>query len=82
LDTLAEWNVNAAGILIREMQVTVGPHNLCASPPVAAPGELAGLRRVSVQPVGDISCLLGWTVDLFLTDEGRIAGVTLDLGEP
>jgi hypothetical protein len=82
LDTLAEWNVNAAGILIREMRVTVGPHEHCASPPVPAPAELTGLRRVSVQPVGDIPCLMGWTVDLFLTDEGRIAAVTLDFGEP
>jgi hypothetical protein len=64
------------------MQVTVGPHDLCASPPVAAPPERGGLRRVSVQPVGDIPCLMGWTVDLFLTDEGRIAAVTLDFGEP
>jgi hypothetical protein len=82
LDTLAEWNVNAAGILIREMRVTVGPHEHCASPPVPAPAELTGLRRVSVQPVGDIPCLMWWTVDLFLTDEGRIAAVTLDFGEP
>jgi hypothetical protein len=82
IDTLAEWNVNAAGILIREMQVTVGPHEHCASPPVPAPADLAGLRRVSVQPVGEVPCLLWWTVDLFLTDDGRIAAVTLDLYEP
>ncbi|HET8776761.1 MAG TPA: hypothetical protein VFN76_03780, partial [Candidatus Limnocylindria bacterium] len=82
LDTLAEWNVNAAGVLIREMQVTVGAHDHCASPPVPAPSELAGLRRVSVQPVGDVPCLLWWTIDLFLTDDGRIAGITLDLYEP
>jgi hypothetical protein len=82
LDTLAEWNVNAAGILIREMQVTVGPHDHCVSPPVPAPPELAGLRRVSVQPVGEVPCLLWWTVDLFLTEDGTIAGITLDLYEP
>jgi hypothetical protein len=64
------------------MQVTVGPHDHCVSPPVPAPPELAGLRRVSVQPVGEVPCLLWWTVDLFLTEDGTIAGITLDLYEP
>lgn len=82
METLAEWNVSAAGILIREAQVTVGPHEHCASPPIPPPDDLAGLRRISVQPVGEIACPMWWTVDLFLAGDGRIAGVTLDFYEP
>ncbi len=81
LDRLAEWDQNDAGF-VRELSVTVGPHAHCASGPVPAPAEFAGLRRISVQPVGEIPCPLWWTVDLFLTDDGRIAAVTLDYYEP
>lgn len=68
----------------RDVVVSVGPHPHCASPPVPAPAEVASLRRVSVQPSpesGD-SCLSWWTVDLFLTPEGEVAAVTLDIWEP
>lgn len=82
LDVLANWNVHPGQLLIREAQVAVGPHPHCASPPVPPPDEVADLRRISVQPVGAIPCLSWWTVDLFLTDDGRIAAVTLDFGEP
>lgn len=62
--------------------VTVGDHPHCASPPVPPPEELAALRRVSIQPARWESCLQWWTVDLFITDDGRIAGITHDLWEP
>lgn len=66
------------------IRVSVGPHPHCASPPVASPPELVGLRRVSAQPeLGEnASCLQWWTVDLFVSREGRIVGVTMDLWEP
>ena len=62
--------------------VSVGPHQHCASPPVAAPSGFDGHRRVSVQPTGIDTCILWWTVDLFVADSGRIEAVTLDLWEP
>lgn len=67
-----------------ETVVSVGDHPHCVSPPVPAPTEVADLRRVSVQPspASIDSCLQWWTVDLFLTDDQRIAAVTLDLYEP
>jgi len=43
---------------------------------------VADLRRVSVLPRDMESCLQWWTVDLFLTLDGKIAAVTLDLWEP
>jgi hypothetical protein len=68
----------------RDVVVSVGPHPHCAAPPMPAPAEVTGLRRVSVQPSpGSIdSCLSWWTVDLFLTPEGEVAAVTLDIWEP
>lgn len=64
--------------------VSIGPHRHCASPPVPPPEEMADLRRVSVQPRFEeaYSCLDWWTVDLFVTADGEIAAVTLDLWEP
>lgn len=62
--------------------VTVGDHPHCGSPPVPPPEELAELRRISIQPAHWESCLQWWTVDLFVTDDGRIAGLTHDLWEP
>jgi hypothetical protein len=62
--------------------ISAGPHPNCASSPVPAPTNLVGLRRVSVQPKGIDTCVLWWTVDLFLSDTGRIEAVTLDLWEP
>ena len=61
-----------------------GPHNHCASPPTPAPGALAGLRRVSIQPDPDTydSCLQWRTFDVFFTADGRVAGVTVDWWEP
>ncbi|HSK21661.1 MAG TPA: hypothetical protein VK906_00725 [Egicoccus sp.] len=67
-----------------EVEVSVGEHPHCASPPMPPPPEVEDLRRVSVQPKADNgdSCLQWWTVDLFVTDDGRIAAVTMDLYEP
>jgi hypothetical protein len=62
--------------------VSVGPHPHCASPPVPPPVDFAASRRVSVQPTGIDTCLLWWTVDLFVSPTGRIEAVTLDLWDP
>lgn len=62
--------------------ISVGPHPHCASPPVPAPAGFAGHRRVSVQPVQIDTCILWWTVDLFVSGAGQIEAVTLDVWEP
>lgn len=62
--------------------ISVGQHPHCGSPPVPPPAELARSRRVSVQRTGVDTCLLWWTVDLFVTPAGRIEAVTLDLWDP
>lgn len=82
LDLLARWDENAAGQVVREVQLTVGPHPNCASPPIPAPADVADLRRLSLQPVGIDTCLLWWTVDLFVDADGTIRAVALDLSEP
>ncbi|WP_343995335.1 hypothetical protein [Nocardioides dubius] len=65
-------------------EVSTDPHPHCASPPVAAPPGYQGHRRVSLQPsrASSSTCLMWFSVDLFLDDQGRIAAVTLDLWEP
>jgi hypothetical protein len=35
-----------------------------------------------VQPTGIDTCLLWWTVDLFVSPAGRIEAITLDLWDP
>lgn len=75
LDLLAGWAV---------YEVTVGPHNHCASPPMPAPDGLEDLERVSVQPrlgLGD-SCLAWGTVDFLVDPDGNVAAITLDMWEP
>lgn len=62
--------------------IWVGPHPHCASPPMPPPADLVGARRISVQPTGIDTCLLWWTVDLFVSPSGRIEAVTLDLWDP
>ncbi len=66
----------------RDREVTVGPHNHCASPPVPPPAGLAASRRVSVQPADATSCLEWFTVDFFLSGDGTVLAITLDLYEP
>jgi hypothetical protein len=75
---------SALDLLAKDVPTTisVGPHPHCASPPVPPPTDLVGSRRVSVQPKGIDSCLLWWTVDLFVSPAGRIEAVTLDLWDP
>lgn len=64
------------------VRVAGGPHRHCASPPMPVPDEIAHLRQISIQPTDFDSCMQWFTVDLFLTDDGQIAAVTLDLWEP
>ena len=66
----------------RAIEVTAGPRDHCASPPMPVYEDFVGLRQVSIQPTDATSCLEWWAVDLFLTDAGEVAGVTLDLWEP
>ena len=62
--------------------ISVGPHSHCASSPVPPPTTLVGARRVSVQPKDIDSCVLWWSVDLFVSAAGRIEAITLDLWNP
>jgi hypothetical protein len=62
--------------------ISVGPHPHCASAPMPPPTDLVGSRRVSIQPKDIDTCLLWWTVDLFVSSTGRSEAVTLDLWEP
>ncbi|MGH2709720.1 MAG: hypothetical protein ACRDH9_00745 [Actinomycetota bacterium] len=84
LDLLAEMDARfgpdapPAGSL----EVNVGPHPHCASPPVPPPARLKDLRRVSAQPTDIDSCILWWTVDAFVDVNGTIRAITLDLWEP
>jgi len=66
----------------RPIEVTAGPHDHCAGPPITINEAFVGLRHLSIQPTDATSCLEWWTVDLFLNDDLEIAGVTLDLWEP
>lgn len=67
---------------VDDLLVQVGSHNHCASPPEAAPAGLEGLRRVSVQPSSTESCLMWWTIDVFVTEAGHIRAITYDFWEP
>jgi hypothetical protein len=71
LDLLAERNV--------PLVFSVGPHRHCVSPPVPPPPEVASLRRISVQPGKIASCLQWFTVDAFMTRDGEIRAITLDM---
>lgn len=65
-------------------RVLVGRHNHCASPPTPVPDELRDAHQFSAQPLETEidSCLQWWTVDVFVDDDGRVIGITLDLWEP
>lgn len=67
-----------------DLQVSVGDHPHCASPPAPVPPNLESLRRVSVQPADALitTCLDWFSVDLFIGPSGDIKAVTLDLFEP
>lgn len=65
-------------------EVTTGPRPACASRPNAAPAGYELHERLSLQPSRRTydTCLLWFSVDLFLDEHDRIAAVTLDLWEP
>jgi hypothetical protein len=75
---------SAIELLTRDLptKIVIGSHAHCASPPVPAPSGFERLRRVSIQPTGIDTCLLWWTVDLFVSTTGQIEAITLDLWEP
>jgi hypothetical protein len=64
------------------LHVSVGPHRHCASPPLPPPHRVAALRRVSVQPSNPETCLLWFSVDVYVDDLGEVRAVTLDAWEP
>lgn len=77
---------NALSLLAesKRLSVNVGEHAHCAAPPMPVPSALVGLGHVSAQPREATlqSCLDWFSVDLFVDQQGRVAGVTLDLWEP
>jgi hypothetical protein len=62
----------------------VGDHPRCASPAQAPPVEVAELRRVVIEPdpAAIASCIEWWRIELYVTPNGEVAAVTLDLWEP
>ena len=66
--------------------VSVESYPSCANPSrdLAPPAELADLARVSIRPdpAAISTCILWWSVDLYLTASGEITGVTLDFWDP
>lgn len=66
----------------RPVEITIGPHQRCAGPPVARLAGLDDHKQVSIQPSVIDSCIAWWTVDFFIDAEGRIDAVTLDLFGP
>ena len=64
------------------VQMIVGPHDHCASPPRPISEEIDYESHLSLQPTGIDSCLQWFTVDLFLNGDGQVVAITLDLFEP
>lgn len=62
----------------------VGDHPRCASQAQAPPVEVADLRRVAIEPdpAAIASCIQWWRIELYVTPNGQVAAVTLDLWEP
>lgn len=56
----------------------------CASASIPAPAEMKRYRRISIRPEPATydSCLQWFAVDLYVDDEGKVRGVTLDVYEP
>lgn len=73
---------SALNLVEEPLEITIGAHPHCASPPVAPPVGFETNRRVSIQPESVDSCLTWWTVDFFLDGNGDIGAVTMDLYEP
>lgn len=66
----------------RRLQVTVGPHDHCASPPVAPPPGMEDLTQLSIQPTDGDSCIQWFSVNLFVEDDFTVRAITLELWEP
>jgi hypothetical protein len=64
------------------VELTVGPHDHCANPPIAPPSGFEDLRQISLQPTDIDSCIDWWSVDFYLDEEGQIRAVTLLLFGP
>lgn len=73
---------SALNVDVGLVTVTVGAHNRCAAPPVAAPPGFEALRRVSIQPTDATSCIEWWTIDFFVDEDHLVQAVTLDLFGP
>lgn len=70
---------------LRVIEVSVGEHPHCASPPVPPPVGFESFKRVSAQPAFSyehVSCIEWFTVDFFVDDLDVIHAITLDLWEP
>lgn len=68
--------------LSEPVEITIGAHNRCVARPTPAPGDVAGLRQVGMQPTDATSCLEWFAVDLFVNDAGEIESIRLDLYGP
>jgi hypothetical protein len=82
LELIAGTEVFPDGPEIGLMNLSVGPHPRCASPPAKPPDGLDDPRQLSLQPIEMRSCLDWWSVDLFIGPDGELVAVTLDLFEP
>lgn len=68
-----------------ETTVSLGPYRDCVNQlELPAPPQLADLARVSIRPSPEAmsTCILWWSVDLFISESGEITGLTLDLWDP
>jgi hypothetical protein len=74
LEVLAEYKL--------PLEYREGSYVRCVSPPAPPPRAVGSLRRLSIQPRRWQSCLQWFAVDVFITDDGDVAAVTLDYFEP
>jgi len=65
-----------------DIEVVVGPHDLCGLPPQPISDRIEFASHLSLQPAGIDSCLQWFTVDLFLDDSGTVVAIILDLAVP
>lgn len=65
--------------------IAVGRLGSCVSgDPQPMPDGLTSLHVISLQPSreGSATCMDWWSVDIFVTDAGRVEGIDLDRGAP
>lgn len=67
---------------VDELTVRVGDHPFCANPGHPAPGHLADLTRISIEPTQVESCIDWFTVELYLDPDGIVQAILLDLFGP